>query len=618
MSSLAPFWCLLVFVLAVSSQVTRSWDAAKALASSTVSALTLREKVSLVHGVGNFNGLCVGNTYAISRLNIPSICMNDGPAGLREVDLVSGFPAGINAAATWNKALMQQRGEAIGEEFRTKGAHVFLGPAMDVTRAPEAGRQWESFGVDSYLTGEAACAKHFIGNQQESFRYSESSVIDQRTLQEKYVYPFRRAVDAGVACVMCSYNRVNGTYACENPALIGETGLLKGQLGFKGYVVSDWGATHGSAIGQQMPGDWILRFPTTNFNVQSSSSNSHVNARTAAHTALIRTIGGASAVLLKNLNNALPLVSSENIAVVGLDAGPNAGCTLNACDAGTLSVGWGSGTNSLAYLVPPVTAIQAQVNATIAAGHATILTTSISNDLAAAMTAADGADVALIVVIHSVGPVILEAWIDNPNVTAVINAGLPGEQSGSSIVDVLWGIVNPSGRLPYSIAKSASDYPAHTLSFDVNLFPDITYSEGLFTDYMYFDAQNVTPRYEFGYGLSYSFSTIYSNLVITSSSSTSHTVTLVVQNAGTRAGTEIVQLYIGFPPAAGEPPKLLRGFEAVDLAPGVQSIVTFPLVEKDISVWSSDVGNLQVYPGTFAVYVGSSSRDIRLTGGFTV
>lgn len=187
--------------------------------------------------------------------------MNDGPAGLREVDLVSGFPAGITTAATFNKSLIQARGVAIGEEFRTKGAHVFLGPAMDIVRAPEAGRLWESFGADAYLTGEAAyatimgvqsvgvqaVAKHLVGNQQETFRFVESSVIDKRTLMEKYFLPFQRAVDANVAGVMCSYNQINGTYACVNPNVIGGSGLIKGYAGHKGYVVSDWGATHGDA-----------------------------------------------------------------------------------------------------------------------------------------------------------------------------------------------------------------------------------------------------------------------------------------------------------------------------------------------------------------------------------
>lgn len=192
--------------------------------------------------------------------------MNDGPAGMRGPDLVSGFPAGITTAATFNRTLMRQRGQAIGEEFRTKGAHVWLGPAMDVMRAPEAGRLWESFGADAFLTGEAvyatvqgaqlgagvqAVAKHAIANSQETYRYVESSVVDERTLTEKYALPFRRAIDAGVAGVMCSYNRVNGTYACLNPAVVGNEGILKGPQpfgeGHQGYVVSDWGATHDTA-----------------------------------------------------------------------------------------------------------------------------------------------------------------------------------------------------------------------------------------------------------------------------------------------------------------------------------------------------------------------------------
>lgn len=187
--------------------------------------------------------------------------MNDGPAGMRGVDLVSGFPAGITAAATWNKDLIQQRGVAIGQEYRTKGAHVWLGPAMDVMRAPEAGRLWESFGADPYLTGEAvfatikgvqsvgvqACGKHLIANSQEAYRYAYSSVVDERTLMEKYYLPFQRAIDADVAALMCSYNKINGTYACEDPTTIGASGLAKGVSAFKGYVVSDWGATHSAA-----------------------------------------------------------------------------------------------------------------------------------------------------------------------------------------------------------------------------------------------------------------------------------------------------------------------------------------------------------------------------------
>ncbi|KAF8290885.1 glycoside hydrolase [Clavulina sp. PMI_390] len=670
------------------------------------------------------SNVCIGNIRAIPRLNVSSICMNDGPAGMRAVDLVSGFPAGITAAATWNRTLIRARGQAIGEEFRTKGAHVFLGPAMDVMRAPEAGRLWESFGADAYLNGEAAyetivgvqsagvqaVAKHALFNNQEAYRYTEYSVVDQRTQMEKYWLPFQRAIDANVSAIMCSYNRVNSTYACVNPDLIGASGLIKGYGGHRGYVLSDWGATHSDAttlanagLDIEMPGDWIVigggvysgglasavssgavsaarlndmliraytpyymlgqdsGFSNTSYNVNSASGNLHVNARTAAHTQTIKDIANAGAVLLKNTNNALPFNINNppaTLAIAGQDSINQTSCSLEACDYGTLSVGWGSGTNSIAYLIPPIDAITAYNSAN---GNKTQLITSLTDTVADAKTAASKAHTALvfvnadsgeyqpilvnwstgdrtnnnlwnygddlingvasvcnntIVVMHLVGPTLVDAWINNPNVTAVIMAGLPGEQSGPSIVDVLYGNVNPSGRLPYTIAKQSSDWPTHTLELDISVEPAIDYTEGLFTDYMYFDQYNVTPRFEFGYGLSYNFQASYSNLKIVSAGTNAYTVTATVKNTGSRAGTEISQLYLGFPSGSGEPPKVLRGFEGVALSAGGSSTVSFSLGPKDISTWNSVSGALVRPSGTFTVYVGSSSRNIALTGTF--
>jgi len=221
-----------------------------------------------------------------------------------------------------------------------------------------------------------------------------------------------------------------------------------------------------------------------------------------------------------------------------------------------------------------------------------------------------------IVVIHTVGPTLVDAWIDHENVTALILASLPGEQSGPSIVDVLYGVVNPSGRLPYTIAKKSSDWKTHTLEHVLDLSPTITYSEGLFTDYMYFDQHDIAPRFEFGFGLSYQFTAVYSGLSITTTGTNAYVVTVYVKNTGSRTGTEIAQLYLGFPSGAGEPPKLLRGFEAVPLDPGQTQAVSFPLVAKDISIWDSVQGAMVRPSGKFIVYVGSSSRNIALTGTF--
>lgn len=242
--------------------------------------MTLTEKLGVVRGTGqlNANRRCVGDTTAIPRLGIPSICFQDGPAGLRLIKNVTGFPAGINAAATFSRRLIRARGQAIGEEFRGKGVHVYLGPAMDIMRNPKAGRAWESFGPDPYLNGEGAyetiigvqsvgvqaCAKHFIANNQEHWRFGYTSNIDDRTLHEIYFYPFLRSIEADVASVMCAYNRFNETSSCHNAGILGSNGLLRVN-GFNGYVVSDWGATHDAAsddanagLDMEQPGDYIV------------------------------------------------------------------------------------------------------------------------------------------------------------------------------------------------------------------------------------------------------------------------------------------------------------------------------------------------------------------------
>ncbi|KAG9091802.1 hypothetical protein FRC06_000379 [Ceratobasidium sp. 370] len=725
----------------VLSFTPRSWDNAFALAQKVVAQMTLDEKVGVVTGQGQFNSRCIGNTHAVDRLGIPAFCMNDGPAGIRAVKNVTGFPTGINTASTFvahlpicpptfSRRLMRARGQAIGEEFRGKGIQyvtgallfvsmtkeefhisIFLGPAMDIMRSPKAGRAWESFGPDPYLNGEAAyetimgvqsagvtaCAKHLIGNNQEHYRYTYSSDIDDRTLHEVYWYPFLRAIDADPGAFMCAYNRNNGTYSCGDPALLGPNGLLRKEGKFRGVVMSDWGATHDSAatyanagLDMEQPGDWILigggiygsglksavdngsvnvtrldemvtrslapwyrfgqdsGFPATNFDAQhpdgSGSLNLNVNVRVDSHTALVKEIASASAVLLKNSRTAsssvgLPLAIPKTIAIVGQDAkkGPT-DCKLNECNDGTMSVGWGSGSNSLDFLVAPYDALVSRV---ASQGNKTVITASLSNDLNAGVAAARGKDAALvfvnamsgelgawdlvvgnfgdrndldlwykggslveqvaavnnntIVVVHSVGPVVMN-WVSSPNITAVIYAGAPGEQTGPSIMDVLYGDYNPQGRLPFAIGK-------------------ISYTEKLLLDYKYMASAGIKPLYDFGYGLTYGGKFDYSSLTV-ASSSTGYTVTFKVTNSGTLKATETPQLYIGFPASAGEPPKNLRGFEEVQLAAGASSSVTMTLSIREISVWDTPSKSWKRPSGTFTVYVGASHGDIRLQGTF--
>ncbi|KAF8607864.1 glycoside hydrolase family 3 protein [Ceratobasidium sp. AG-I] len=724
----------LVFGVAAYSTVVqcftpRTWDAAFSLAQQAVAQMTLDEKVGVVTGQGQFSSRCIGNTHAVDRLGIPSFCMNDGPAGIRAVKNVTGFPTGINAASTFSRRLIRARGQAIGEEFRAKGIHYFLGPAIDIMRSPKAGRAWESFGPDPYLNGEgayetitgvqnagvAACAKHLIGNNQEHYRYTSSSDIDDRTLHEVYWYPFLRALDADPGAFMCAYNRNNGTYSCGDPALLGPNGLLRKEGKFRGLVMSDWGATHDSTatyanagLDMEQPGDWILigggiygdglksavnngsvnvtrlnemvarsvapwyrfgqdsGFPATNFDAQhadgSGSLNLNVNVRTDSHTTLVKEIASASAVLLKNSRTAsssagLPLALPKSIAIVGQDAKKGStNCNLNECNDGTMSIGWGSGSNSLDFLIAPYDALVSRV---AAQGSKTTITASLSNDINAAVAAARGKDAALvfvnamsgelgawdlvvgnygdrndldlwykggslveqvaavnnntIVVVHSVGPVVMN-WVSSPNITAVIYAGAPGEQTGPSIVDVLYGDYNPQGRLPFAIGKSEADYNTNIL-YNALPNPTITYTEKLLLDYKYMASAGIKPLFDFGYGLTYGGKFDYSGLAI-ASSSTGYTITFKVANSGTLKATEIPQLYIGFPASAGEPPKNLRGFEEVPLAVGASSTVTLTLSTREISVWDTPSQSWKRPSGTFTVYVGSSHSDIRLQGTF--
>jgi len=224
-----------------------------------------------------------------------------------------------------------------------------------------------------------------------------------------------------------------------------------------------------------------------------------------------------------------------------------------------------------------------------------------------------------IVVIHSVGPVLLP-WINHPNIKAVVWAGLPGQETGNSLVDVLFGNVNPSGKLVYTIAKRRSDYSADVIYSSPDRIPQINYSEGLFIDFHRFDYKNIQPAFEFGFGLSYTtFS--YSILSITrinNGSSIRYAIQVSIANTGRVAGHEVAQLYLGFPAGAGEPPKVLRGFERVLILPNANTNVIFFLADLDLSIWDVVRQSWYVYPGVYDVYVGASSRDIRLRSSFTI
>ncbi|KIW87831.1 uncharacterized protein Z519_11415 [Cladophialophora bantiana CBS 173.52] len=747
------------------------WEVAFTQAQAFVSNLTLEEKAQLVTGT---EGPCVGNIGGIPRVGFDGLCLQDGPLAIRQATYASVFPAGLTAAASWDRGLMYLRGLFLGAEFKGKGSHVALGPVVGpLGRSAYGGRGWEGFSPDPYLTGVAAentiwgmqrsgvqaCLKHYIGNEQETHRNpglspngttieAVSSNIDDRTIHELYLWPFANGVRAGTASIMCSYNRLNGSYGCQNSKTL--NGLLKTELGFQGYVMSDWQATHAgvhaikAGLDMDMPGsigglqntsffggnvtraikngtldqdrldDMARRIMTPYFYLNQNeyppvdemeptlNSNhppyehpftfgaSNVDVRNG-HGQLIRDIAAAGTVLLKNANGILPLKAPKTLGVFGNDAGDlvNGQYFLTSAfqnpfgyEYGTLPIAGGSGTGRLSYLVSPLEALKAR-----AALDGTLIQYILNNNLLTQPNglgaivpvpevclvflkswASEGSDRAsleadwdssavassvaaycnnTVVITHSAGLNVMP-WANNPNVTAIIAAHLPGQESGNAIVDILYGTVNPSGKLPYTIALSESDYRFSDITNSTKLLEtedpnawQSNFTEGLLIDYRHFDYYNKSVLYEFGFGLSYTtfdmfdlstdmpnttINSLPDSLPITPGGNPSLwqiacIVNVTVMNTGDVAGAAVPQLYLSLPPipsSMSTPLNVLRGFDKIWLEPSESRTASFLLTRRDLSYWNVKMQEWMIPIGTFEVAVGFSSRDLWLKGQLTV
>ncbi|KAK8249670.1 putative beta-glucosidase 1 precursor [Phyllosticta capitalensis] len=605
-----------------------AWTESYEKAAKLVKQMTLAEKTNVSTGTGQFMGRCVGNTGSVPRLGLPSLCLQDGALGVRFTDHITVFPAGITTGATWNKELMHARGVAMGKEFRRKGVNIHLGPSVGpMCRKPKGGRCWEGFGADPVLQGVGAVEsikgiqeqgviatiKHLIGNEQEMYRQYNpfqpgySANIDDRTLHELYLWPFAEGVRAGVGAVMAAYNAVNGSACTQNSYLINR--ILKDELGFQGFIMSDWLAQISgvaaalAGLDMSMPGDgsipligepwWASHlteaalngsvpmerlndmttrvvaawyqlgqdrgFPEPNFSSwtkdkkgllypgavfsPSGTVNEFVNVQ-EDHANVARDIATEAVTLLKNEDNLLPLDGKTPLKVFGSGAQKNPGgansCPDRRCNKGTLGMGWGSGTADYPYMDDPITAIRARASDVTAylADIFPLTAVADAGDVALVFISADsgenyitvegnagdrnvaglhawhGGDALVkaaadryknvVVVVHTVGPILVEEWIDLPSVKSVVFAHLPGQEAGQSLAKVLFGDESPSGHLPYSIPKSEDDYPKSVdlVGFELGQ-PQDTYSEGLYIDYRYLNHKGIAPRYPFGHGLSY-------------------------------------------------------------------------------------------------------------------
>ncbi|KAF5849059.1 hypothetical protein GGP41_006003 [Bipolaris sorokiniana] len=591
------------------------WNEALNKARAFLDNLTLEEKSLIVTGAA---GPCVGNIAPIPRLNFSGLCLQDGLLTIRQAIGASLFPAALTVAASWDRSLAHQRGAYLTKDFRERGAHVALGPSIGpLGRSPFEGCNWEGFSPDAFLsgtlvedtikgmqsTGVQACVKHFIANEQETKRMPSvnnngvtidavSSNVDDKTMHETYLWPFSNAIRAGSASVMCSYNRINGSYGCQNSKAL--NGLLKNELGFQGYVMSDWGATHAgiasfeAGLDMDMPGgqslvacrsaisavtsqqlcmnnstlhverldDMVLRIMTPYYLLGQDRGYPAIdtyttqlkflpepvythnytyspgsNYRNDEATQLIRKLGASGTVLLKNTDNTLPLQQPKQIDVFGNDAADLTTGQYQAIDydIGTLPIGSGSGTGFFYHVISTLEVIKSRAasysahvqyvigNTFIALGGLFELAPKPINVciLFLKSWASEGSDRTTlipewnskvvvervtgvcdntVVVLHGASPNTM-LWRSNPKVTAILTAHMPGERTGNSIVDILWGDVNPSGRLPYTIANNDTEYRkniANSIAFQDTDDPSdwqADFFEGNLIDYKEFDAE---------------------------------------------------------------------------------------------------------------------------------
>ncbi|MGO8718020.1 MAG: glycoside hydrolase family 3 C-terminal domain-containing protein [Acidobacteriaceae bacterium] len=680
--------------------------------------MTLDEKIQLVHGSMAMHwqeqglkhpipGALGGDGFVpgIPRLGIPDLQLIGAGVGVTDMGQrtngqSTALPSSLAETATWDPDIARKFGAVIGTETRDQGFNVSLGGGIDLTREPRDGRNFEYHGEDPLLAGEMVGAelkaiqaqgiiadiKHYAINDQESGRTSVSSNIDRRSMRETDLLAFEIAVERShVGTVMCSYNRVNGVYACENKYLL--TDVLKHDWGFQGWVMSDWGATHSTVpaaragLDQEFFANRYFSAPLEAAVLDGQVPMSrlddmvHLILRTmfafgvidrppvirpidfSADAAIAQQVEQQGCVLLKNENHLLPLDAAtiHSIAVIGSHA------NLGVLSGGGSAQVEPQGGNALPLHPqvwtspvwdpsPPLLAILAK------ATHANVFYDN-GADPAAAAQLARKADVAIVfvhqrthesadlptlelldnqddlvrqvaaanphtIVVAETGGAFLMPWIDQ--VGAVLEAWYPGIRGGPAIANILFGEVDPSGRLPITFPKSDADLPHPQLigpsggDSDHPPFFDVNYTEGLKMGYKWYDAKNKQPLFPFGFGMSYT-TYAYSQLHVASDRFGKQVhVSFLVENTGPRAGAEVAQVYAGLPSAADEPPQRLVGWQKVQLQPGQTRSITVAIPPRMLAIFNVGKDDWQILPGQYRIWVGSSSRQLPLHSQFNL
>jgi len=660
-----------------------------ARARKIVSQMTVEEKVSQMHGTQTKEVYRI--VVGIPHLGIPDLLVTNGPAGFGPAGPgheghATALPAPIGLAATWDLDAAKEYGVIEGSESLDWGNTLLEAPDINIARIPQNGRTFEAYGEDPYLVSRLAVAnilgiqsqgiianvKHFAANNQETGRGFVNAVIDERTLREIYLTAFEASVKEGhVASAMGAYNRLNGTYCCENGVLLDQ--ILKKDWGFDGFVTSDFGAVHSTiataenGLDLEMPsgkylGDPLLaaikagQVPATALDdslvrrfrtMMKFGLWDHLPAKKPVpaeqNGEIARHLAEEAMVLLRNEHDLLPLKADalKSIALIGPYA--------ESASTG----GGGSSKVEPVYKIAPLEGLQKRL------GSGVTVTLNDGKDVASAAAAAASADVAIVmvgdlqtegkdhpitlqgnqdalveavakankrtvVVLKSGGPILMP-WADR--VPAILEAWYPGEEDGNAVAAVLLGDYNPSGKLPITFPKSLDDLPAHTAEQYPGVGPKghtvAQYSEGVLVGYRWYDAQKIAPLYPFGYGLSYT-TFDYRNLKLSTDALSTTSPTLGVDfdiaNTGSRAGAEVGQVYMGLPSLPGivQPPHALKGFVHVTIKPGETAHAHVDLDARAFSYWDTATHGWKVAPGVYTVYVGGSSRDLPLKGQVTV
>ena len=646
--------------------------------------MTLEEKA------GMCSGLDFWHLKEVEHLGIPKVMVSDGPHGLRKQDEKGDhlgindsikavcFPPAVLSACSFDRGLMEEMGKAIGREAQANDVSVVLGPAVNIKRSPLCGRNFEYYSEDPYLAGEIAAAfvkgvqsqhvgtsiKHFAANNQEYRRMSSSSEVDERTLREIYFPAFETAVKkAQPYTFMCSYNQINGTFASENKWLL--TDVLRGEWGFKGYVMSDWGAVNDRVKGLEagleleMPAsggdndamivkavkDGVLEEKILDQAVERilriifeyadhrkpqefTMEKDHEEAQHIAEESM---------VLLKNENHILPLKTSEKAAFIGGFArnprfqgggSSHINCfkTTNVldsvpCDAQVVyAEGFPADRDfyDKALADEAVKAAAEADKAVIFAGlpesfesegydRSHMRLPECQNRL---ITEILKVQPNTVIVLHNGSPVEMP-WLGE--IKGLLETYLGGQAGGAAAANILYGKINPSGKLAETMPLKLSDNPSY-LNFGGG--EKVEYREGIFVGYRYYDTKEMDVVFPFGYGLSYT-TFAYSNLKLSMENPTEKDTVMVsadVTNTGKSAGKEVVQLYIrDLTGSAIRPEKELKGFEKVFLEPGETKTVTMELNKRSFAWYNTKLHDWFAASGDYEILVGASSRDIRLT-----